>query len=885
MQAATESSLMASVIIPVYNKANYLRDCINSIEGQTIDRAAFEVILVDDGSSDNSLSICRDLANSSDLRIVVVAKENGGVSSARNAGMAKAQGKYLFFLDSDDSLSPCTLQLVVDTFEELGDSCDVVTYPLRYYYPETGKTRGHKRQQWFEESGLYPLEDYPFLAQSTMNVCIRNRFAENIAFSLSLKMGEDQLFVSQNLQRKAALGYCSGAQYTYTRDGANSSSMGNRPCNAFDDMILLYEELLDMAEETPAMAEYARQLVLYNFDWRLRASMLFPDFCEGKALEVEEARLASVFGRIPSSSVADSPYLGEFHKVFLLNRYGRLSDTPLSWNERGLCLGLSDGSLFECAPVRMVVSRCRRTKSDFLVLSGRLLSTAFLFEGVPELRVGSRGSWREFALLPSSYDYAGTRLRIAKCWSFEIELPLSSSARERFEIEIVHEGGRRETPEFELNLAFHDVRKVKEALIANGRCLQFADGAVTIGSPSISVRASVAAYTATHPKVYPSRLALRRFVRQCEGKRIWLYQDLPSSPVKNDALRQFLHDVDKKDEVERYFITEHVNELSASYPSIAANVVRVRSSRHKLLFAASELVIASYLERNSFVPFTKRGVNQLGDLFRPKKYVYLQHGVLHAHIPWYFSKDRILFDYEVVSTDFEVKNLTQNYCFNGSSLITSGAARFDDLRFSSADFSGKRIVYAPSWRSYLVGGKSEARVGDDDSFLHSRLWEGMKAFLDGVSESGILEKYDYALDIKLHPNFACYKHLFERYDGRIRLAEDNIDESAYAVMVTDFSSMVYDFVYTGARVMYFVPDHAEFRNGFNHYSKLDLPFEDGFGPYCETSEEACESLEATLRSLAMGDSDPYAARRRGFFLHEDENNRQRLYEALSSITA
>ena len=88
-----------SIIVPVYNAQNYLHKCIDALLNQSYDD--FEVILVNDGSKDNSKIICEEYATK-DNRIKVINKENGGVSSARNCGLDAAQGKYIMFCDSDD---------------------------------------------------------------------------------------------------------------------------------------------------------------------------------------------------------------------------------------------------------------------------------------------------------------------------------------------------------------------------------------------------------------------------------------------------------------------------------------------------------------------------------------------------------------------------------------------------------------------------------------------------------------------------------------------------------------------------------------------------------------------------------------------------------------
>lgn len=96
-----EQDILVSVIVPVYNVEKYLARCVNSILNQTYRN--LEVILVDDGAKDNSGAICDGFAQK-DSRVRVIHKENGGLSSARNAGIDIAQGAYLEFVDSDDWL-------------------------------------------------------------------------------------------------------------------------------------------------------------------------------------------------------------------------------------------------------------------------------------------------------------------------------------------------------------------------------------------------------------------------------------------------------------------------------------------------------------------------------------------------------------------------------------------------------------------------------------------------------------------------------------------------------------------------------------------------------------------------------------------------------------
>lgn len=96
--------LKLSVIVPVYNVAPYLRKCVDSLLTQDLAAEEYEIILVDDGSTDGSGQICDELANKPSIRVIHQA--NGGLSAARNAGLAVAEGKYVQFVDSDDYLEP-----------------------------------------------------------------------------------------------------------------------------------------------------------------------------------------------------------------------------------------------------------------------------------------------------------------------------------------------------------------------------------------------------------------------------------------------------------------------------------------------------------------------------------------------------------------------------------------------------------------------------------------------------------------------------------------------------------------------------------------------------------------------------------------------------------
>ena len=124
---------MVSVIIPIYNTEKYLHQCVNSVLAQTY--SDLEIILVNDGSPDKSGDICDEYA-ATDNRIIVVHKENGGLSDARNAGLDVATGEYIYFLDSDDYIETDAIERLVLFMES--EKADIVCLNKQPFTEESG---------------------------------------------------------------------------------------------------------------------------------------------------------------------------------------------------------------------------------------------------------------------------------------------------------------------------------------------------------------------------------------------------------------------------------------------------------------------------------------------------------------------------------------------------------------------------------------------------------------------------------------------------------------------------------------------------------------------------------------------------------------------------
>ncbi|MCR5143900.1 MAG: glycosyltransferase [Lachnospiraceae bacterium] len=138
---------MISIIVPIYNVGNYLKKCIDSILEQTYEN--IEVILVDDGSTDDSSFLC-DLYSEKDNRVIVIHKENGGLDSARKAGVKSATGDYIGYVDGDDWVEPDMYEKMVHVIEKSQEKINCVVCGIVENYEE----RERYRRPYLEE-GIY----------------------------------------------------------------------------------------------------------------------------------------------------------------------------------------------------------------------------------------------------------------------------------------------------------------------------------------------------------------------------------------------------------------------------------------------------------------------------------------------------------------------------------------------------------------------------------------------------------------------------------------------------------------------------------------------------------------------------------------------------------
>lgn len=238
----------------------------------------------------------------------------------------------------------------------------------------------------------------------------------------------------------------------------------------------------------------------------------------------------------------------------------------------------------------------------------------------------------------------------------------------------------------------------------------------------------------------------------------------------------------------------------------------------KLLTRASK-VITAFIENNNIFPFSTKDYSYYANQMHFET-IYLQHGVLHIDMPWKYSPEKIIADKVIVACNVDYSLFRKNG-YKESNLWKTGMPRFDELH-KTDNLNRKRILYAPSWRSYLVGENIDGEWKSLDRKFHaSKFYMGMKSFLEDKRLYKILEEYDFELDIKLHPIFQKYVNIFGDSNNKICL-KDSVNEGDYALFITDFSSYMFDFIYLGIPILSFIPDYDEFKCGMNGYRNVDF---------------------------------------------------------------
>lgn len=274
MEVITETNIKKiSVIVPVYNTAKYLIDTIDSILRQTYKE--FELILIDDGSKDNSLKICNSIQKK-DKRVIVLHQENQGASAARNAGIKIARGKYICFIDSDDYIEPDMLECLIKNAEKYDvdiSCCGLVQVTL------DGKVKNHYchgEKEYFTDmeeimKNFFINPVYKEILYGPYNKLIRSEIVKEIEFNTKYIMGEDLLFNFECLE-KAKSFYLENRELYHYIKRENSITTSKFAEKDFDYIYVADILLKKVKEKYPNIIEVAN---IWNYQKKLNICRRF----------------------------------------------------------------------------------------------------------------------------------------------------------------------------------------------------------------------------------------------------------------------------------------------------------------------------------------------------------------------------------------------------------------------------------------------------------------------------------------------------------------------------------------------------------------------------------------------------------------------------------
>ena len=314
--------IFISIIVPVYNVENYLRECLDSIS--QLKTVTWEAILVDDGSTDTSGKICDEYAKQ-DSRFRVIHQKNAGVSAARNAGLDAAKGEWIWFVDSDDSINP--------DFEisnpEVFDDADYVLFDMRKFHD------GEELKSLEHQKGILKCTDLSkndFLCKFQCNhhqrifykkTLVMIDHHQRLAFSLGTRVGEDLEFQYKYLTRCKRPASLDAVLYNYRLRGGSATQDDSYRRKNLEDLPQVIKRLLKWCKDENVKPEPWLDMRIQQMFQNLLYSASFVKEVEMKVLQATIRSLLLAFREqgfnFPKMAKMKLAY-GSVNTYFVLNR-------------------------------------------------------------------------------------------------------------------------------------------------------------------------------------------------------------------------------------------------------------------------------------------------------------------------------------------------------------------------------------------------------------------------------------------------------------------------------------------------------------------------------------------------------------------------------------
>ena len=893
-----------SIVTAVYNVEEYLAEMIDSIIEQTIGFENVQLILVDDGATDSSGDICDQYAMQYPNNIVVVHKENGGVSSARNEGLKYVEGEYINFTDADDKLRNNALEKMYDYLKANEEWIDLVAIKLSFFGAKGG---GHPLNYRFKKTRLVDLrQEHTCIQLSISGALVKRECFFERRFDPDLAYAEDGQLVVDILLEKMRYGLLCGTNYFYRkRDTGDSAIDQGRKKVAYYvpymEKFILYS-LKNAKEKKGYIPQFIQYTCMYDLQWRLNRNLLIEPnvLTETEALKYKQL-LRETIQYIDNNIILEQKNIGNNYKMAILllkEENKNKQELVICPNDLKICIedissayASSYTMVFEFAnifPEEVVIEGYVRyfIELDDIEIVFKEKNEEILIEYKAEIlereekqtlcmdEVITEAKGFRFRIkrdeLPESSElilclrYKGTDI-ICRNIVFGKFFPLSTKLKYCYlyqENMILSYSGRR------LKLTKKpDARKVK-------KCEKIFQKEILSKKNKMLQRGWVAR------NIY-------HVLKYFKKKELWLISDrLTKADDNGEAFFTYINTIVKKQDIDTYFV---INKDSEDYERLRkiGKVVSFKTTKHKILSLLCDKIISSQGEDYIFNRFYDLSY-LYKDIQHFQKFVFLQHGVTKDNLSRWLARANKNISLFITVTNMEYQSiLDYAYYYDERQVKCTGFPRYDYLYDNSKDRN--IITFMPTWRSYLAGNinvQTDSRVlkGGFENSLYCQMYQ--KVFSDCRLKEAA-EKYEYKIKLMLHPTmprecieyFNCNENI-EILDRNTRYRDLFADSK---LIITDYSSTVFDFAYLRKPVIYYQQDVEEFFSGNHTYEKGYFDYEkDGFGEVEYTAEalinRIIEYMENGCKLKAM-----YRDRIERTFPYNDKDNCKRVYEEIIKL--
>ncbi|WP_161566531.1 CDP-glycerol glycerophosphotransferase family protein [Paraclostridium sordellii] len=376
------------------------------------------------------------------------------------------------------------------------------------------------------------------------------------------------------------------------------------------------------------------------------------------------------------------------------------------------------------------------------------------------------------------------------------------------------------------------------------------------------------------PLIYLPEIIVLTIIGSLKYKRFnkcWLISER-GDEAKDNGYHLFKYIQDNKINCHTYFL---IRKDSNDYKKLNKykNIIEYGGYKHKIAYLLSECLISTHY--HSINPWKYIDLKDLKKIYRlihkNKKYVFLQHGIIMNDVSDYLGKKNTDFDLFICGAKPEYEYIKERFSYNESEIAYTGLPRFDNLNNYKVK---NQILLMPTWRGYL-------KLLDDSLFLQSDYYNQFQSLLNNTKLINLLNKYDHELIFYPHYEMQKYIKYFYSSSEKIRFAYKNKNDvqellKESKLLITDYSSVFFDFAYMKKPTIYYQFDQKEFFT--KHYKAGYFIYEKhGFGPVCLDEELCIEYIERYFKDKFKVE-DIYTTRRNSFFELNDNLNCNRIVD-------